>query len=182
MNHHQYKYDSLFAVYEVGWGKKLSYVIAISKDEVQDVTWRYSADHAALKSRRNLVREQWLTAMLLKLTNKCQESYGESTKRGLTERRLRELVDLMSPKDKSKLTKEELLGRQSGSAAWRTARGELGLGTAAPANVVWRLTQEEKDSLTFHLEYDIVKVGLHQYISFLPSNYMMSSEASTNIG
>lgn len=144
-------------VYEVGWGKKLSYVIAISKDEVQDVTWRYSADHAALKTRRTLVREQWLTAMLLKLTNKCQESYGESTKRGLTERRLRELVDLMSPKDKSKLTKEELLGRQSGSAAWRTARGELGLGTAAPANIVWRLTQEEKDSLTFHLEYDIVK-------------------------
>ena len=149
----------MFAVYEVGWGKKLSYVIAISKDEVQDVTWRYSADHAALKTRRTQVREQWLTAMLLKLTNKCQESYGESTKRGLTERRLRELVDLMSPKDKSKLTKEELLGRQSGSAAWRTARGELGLGTAAPANIVWRLTQEEKDSLTFHLEYDIVKVG-----------------------
>ena len=136
-------------------------MIAISKDEVQDVTWRYSADHAILKTRRTLVREQWLTAMLLKLTNRCQETYGESNKRSLTERRLRELVDLMSPKDKSKMTEEELLGRQSGSAAWRTARGELGLGAAAaaPANVVWRLTQEEKDSMTFHLEYDIIKVG-----------------------
>ena len=140
-------------------------MIAVSKDEVQDVTWRYSADHATLKTRRTLVREQWLTAMLLNLTNRRQETYGESTKRSLTGRRLRELVDLMSPKDKSKLTKEELLGRQSGSAAWRTARGELGLGAAAPANIVWRLTQEEKDSMTFHLEYDIVKVGWRRNIT-----------------
>ena len=74
-------------MYEVGWGKKLSYVIAVSKDEVQDVSWRYSVDHDGLKSRRTVVREQWLTAMLIKLTNRCQEHYDEATKKKLVERR-----------------------------------------------------------------------------------------------
>jgi hypothetical protein len=77
----------IVAVYEVGWGKKLSYVIAVSKDEVQDVSWRYSVDHAGLKSRRTLVREQWLTATLLALTTARQEKYDEEKKKKMVERR-----------------------------------------------------------------------------------------------
>jgi len=74
-------------VYEIGWGKKLTYVIAASKDEVQDVSWRYSVDHDALKQRRTHVREAWLTSSLLKLTDECQKNYSDESKKRLTERR-----------------------------------------------------------------------------------------------
>jgi hypothetical protein len=71
--------------------------------------------------------------------------------------RLVELVQLMSPKDQSKLKKEELLGRESGSAAWRLARGEMGLGIEKFCSNVWKLTEDEKKAKVFHLEYDVAE-------------------------
>ncbi|KAG7256083.1 hypothetical protein CRUP_021738, partial [Coryphaenoides rupestris] len=47
-------------LYEVGWGKKLSYVLAFSKDQVVDVTWRYSCKHPEVLTRRTKVQEAWL--------------------------------------------------------------------------------------------------------------------------
>ncbi|XP_055659866.1 peptide-N(4)-(N-acetyl-beta-glucosaminyl)asparagine amidase isoform X1 [Falco peregrinus] len=47
-------------LYETGWGKKLSYVIAFSKDEVVDVTWRYSCKHQEVLSRRTALSEATL--------------------------------------------------------------------------------------------------------------------------
>ncbi|XP_074918567.1 peptide-N(4)-(N-acetyl-beta-glucosaminyl)asparagine amidase isoform X2 [Chelonoidis abingdonii] len=54
-------------LYEIGWGKKLSYVIAFSKDEVVDVTWRYSCKHEELLSRRTQVKEAALRETIERL-------------------------------------------------------------------------------------------------------------------
>ncbi len=44
-------------MYEGGWGKKLNYVIAVSKDEWIDVTPRYTLNKMMTRMRRTLVPE-----------------------------------------------------------------------------------------------------------------------------
>jgi len=83
-------------VYEAGWGKKLTYVIAFSKDEIQDVTWRYSKNHKETKERRSLVRPRWLVKNILELTQKKQSSLGDQERSALTKRRLAECLEMLT--------------------------------------------------------------------------------------
>ncbi|KAG1948791.1 peptide-N(4)-(N-acetyl-beta-glucosaminyl)asparagine amidase [Pimephales promelas] len=110
-------------LYEVGWGKKLSYILGFSKDQVVDVTWRYSCKHPEVLSRRTQVQETWLLHTINKLNVARQQSLGEERKKQLLQRLLVELVEFISPKTS---TSGELGGRVSGSQAWRAARGETG--------------------------------------------------------
>ena len=149
-------------VYEKGWGKKLSYCIATSKDEVQDVTSRYTLavtedEKVVLKARRREVGEDWLTKTLLKVSGEYQANYNDTEKKRLTERRLMELIEFMSPPNRA-LAKEELVGRQTGSLEWRLGRGELGgRGEKAEFGGSFLLTSEEKEARIFHLEFDIAE-------------------------
>ncbi|XP_064444833.1 peptide-N(4)-(N-acetyl-beta-glucosaminyl)asparagine amidase isoform X2 [Mirounga angustirostris] len=61
-------------LYEIGWGKKLSYVIAFSKDEVVDVTWRYSCKHDEVISRRTEVKEELLRETINGLNKQRKET------------------------------------------------------------------------------------------------------------
>jgi peptide-N4-(N-acetyl-beta-glucosaminyl)asparagine amidase len=61
-------------IYEYGWGKKLTYVIAFSIEEVVDVTWRYSSKHADVLKRRNECDELWLVDIANKMTNQRQSA------------------------------------------------------------------------------------------------------------
>lgn len=47
-------------MYERGWGKKLTYVVACSTKQVVDVTPRYIVNHMGNKWRRTEVPEPWL--------------------------------------------------------------------------------------------------------------------------
>jgi len=138
-------------VYEVGWGKKLTYVIAHSKDEVQDVTWRYSKDHSTTRSRRTLVRPKWLVKMVLDLTAKCQLGYGPQEKERLTNRRLAECLELLTPRTAGEGDKQ---GRQTGSLAWRLARGELGANPLQDDKQILKPSDKEVEECVITVEYN----------------------------
>ncbi|XP_041823223.1 peptide-N(4)-(N-acetyl-beta-glucosaminyl)asparagine amidase isoform X2 [Melanotaenia boesemani] len=145
-------------LYEVGWGKKLAYVLAFSKDQVVDVTWRYSCKHPEVLTRRTRVQEAWLLHTINGLNTSRQHVLSPDRKRELTERLLVELVEFISPK---KPKPGELGGRNSGSLAWRLARGETGdadTGTSTQAAAfVFTPSEKEKSDRLLHMRYNAAK-------------------------
>ncbi|XP_059057939.1 peptide-N(4)-(N-acetyl-beta-glucosaminyl)asparagine amidase [Achroia grisella] len=109
--------------YSHGWGKKLSYVIGVSRDDLQDVTWRYTTNHKQILGRRNLCNEADLITGLMTLREHRQRQVSEARRRYLTKRALEELVELMVER---KPNDSESHGRITGSKDWRAKRGEIG--------------------------------------------------------
>lgn len=127
-------------LYEAGWGKKLTYVIGVSQDDIQDVTWRYthSQNHKIVLSRRHLVSEPWLVKTIIRLRQQLQSKLIPARKQVLETRLIKELVEFLSP---TKPTNEaELRGRISGSKEWREARKEIGNINNKNAGFEWDIT------------------------------------------
>ncbi|XP_020422906.1 peptide-N(4)-(N-acetyl-beta-glucosaminyl)asparagine amidase isoform X2 [Prunus persica] len=57
------------------WNKKLTYVIAITKDGVCDVTKRYTRKWHEVISRRNIITETALSAVLANVTKDCRRGF-----------------------------------------------------------------------------------------------------------
>ncbi|KAF3833509.1 hypothetical protein F7725_024713 [Dissostichus mawsoni] len=140
-----------------GLGKKMAYILAFSKDQVVDVTWRYSCKHPEVLSRRMKVQESWLLHTIHRLNTSRQQSLSPERKKDLTERLLVELVEFLSPK---KPKSGELGGRNSGSLAWRRARGRPGRLMQGPplrhrlaAGFVFTLTEKERMQKLLHVRY-----------------------------
>ncbi|XP_067664918.1 peptide-N(4)-(N-acetyl-beta-glucosaminyl)asparagine amidase-like [Haliotis asinina] len=153
-------------LYEAGWGKKLTYIIAFSKDEVLDVTWRYSSKHPEVLSRRKECRENWLCSVLTRQWNKKVNALSTSRKNELLNRLIIELVEFLTPKTADG---QHLSGRTTGSLAWRQARGEIGRAesTDSSGSFIFTLTQEEKEREVCHVKYNCAE---DKYVRLSSSN------------
>ncbi|XP_018319742.1 peptide-N(4)-(N-acetyl-beta-glucosaminyl)asparagine amidase [Agrilus planipennis] len=127
-------------MYEAGWKKQISYVIAYSPEEVQDVTWRYTSNHKEILTRRQECSEKSLIDALITLRNARQTELTNSRREYLTKRLVLELAELMIEK---KPNDKEQEGRSSGSLQWRLARGET---NANFTPFVWKLTKQDCQS------------------------------------
>ncbi|KAK3604731.1 hypothetical protein CHS0354_017836 [Potamilus streckersoni] len=142
-------------LYEAGWGKKLTYVIAFSKEDVQDVSWRYSAKHKKMCQRRKECRESWLVKTIHQLNNQILNSLVPSRKQVLLHRLVVELVEFMTEKTSEG---QNLSGRTTGSIAWRLARGEAGSKLVVDRQpYTFKLTEMEKRTKSFHIQYSCSK-------------------------
>ncbi|XP_014602120.1 PREDICTED: peptide-N(4)-(N-acetyl-beta-glucosaminyl)asparagine amidase [Polistes canadensis] len=143
-------------MYERGWNKKLSYIIAYSRDEVQDVTWRYTRKQNNVMAKRRKCSEENLLNLIQSLNEKRQNSVGYSIarKQYVIKRRLRELVGMLNyPNIPNEYDNNIYNERTTGSYAWRMARGE-----ASQHNVDKSYTWDiSKNGKSFILQYFIVK-------------------------
>ncbi|XP_026415030.1 peptide-N(4)-(N-acetyl-beta-glucosaminyl)asparagine amidase-like isoform X2 [Papaver somniferum] len=112
-------------LYEKGWNKNLSYVIAFDQNGVHDVTKRYTRKWHEVLTRRIITTEEIVSDVLHDIT--------KERRRGLTSQALSVLEDV----DRSEAEKLErdlhspdgssmsLPGRQSGAKEWRISRSEI---------------------------------------------------------
>jgi peptide-N4-(N-acetyl-beta-glucosaminyl)asparagine amidase len=147
-------------MYEHGWKKKLDYVFAFSKDDCQDVTWRYSNQHEELRKRRKRCTEDELISAIIMLRKKRQLNVSEARKKFLNLRSISELAELLIER---KPTEDELKGRSSGSLAWRLQRGETNLSN----NYTFKLTPKEIESKQFNLRYSCAKNRYERFVGSL---------------
>ncbi|KAK3418422.1 hypothetical protein EUGRSUZ_H04378 [Eucalyptus grandis] len=112
-------------LYEKGWNKQMNYAFGIAKDGIYDVTKRYTRKWHEVLTRRNLITETSLSAVLAKLTKECRRSFTSQVLSALEDREKREM-EAMREISCSRRCLGIFTGRQSGDKEWRISRSEIG--------------------------------------------------------
>ncbi|KAL1394616.1 hypothetical protein pipiens_011831 [Culex pipiens pipiens] len=144
-------------MYEHGWKKEISYVFAFSKEDVTDVTWRYSNDHQKVLKSRRTCSERELLDTILKLRAKRRGKLSEPRKAYLRKRTLWECLDLLATRAP---TQAELEGRSSGSMDWRLQRGEQKLNTF----YIFIPNEQEIRAKQFNVRYSCAKDTYERFL------------------
>uniref|UniRef100_A0A146MAV1 Peptide-N(4)-(N-acetyl-beta-glucosaminyl)asparagine amidase n=2 Tax=Lygus hesperus TaxID=30085 RepID=A0A146MAV1_LYGHE len=124
-------------LYEKGWGKKLSYIVAVGIDDIQDVSWRYSADHKGLMARRDPQADKILVQNVIQKRNELHQRYPLQIRRRLMVGVILELLELMV----EPTTNAEYCGRISGDKDWIQSRSEDGGHSAQDSRKTIKLSE-----------------------------------------
>ncbi|NP_001234560.2 putative peptide:N-glycanase [Solanum lycopersicum] len=112
-------------LYEKGWKKNLNYVFAIAKDGVHDVTKRYTRKWPEVLSRRNIISEPFLVAVLSDITGELRKTLSAEVISALEERDRFEMNVIEQELHRKDGPSVSLPGRLSGDKEWRIARSEF---------------------------------------------------------
>ncbi|RLN94169.1 hypothetical protein BBJ28_00009678 [Nothophytophthora sp. Chile5] len=117
--------------YEVGWGKKLSYIFSFAHDEVVDTARRYTQNWVEMRSRRQDVSEQWLQTTIDQIN---RELWGQQPPERVAVLRARAQSEREELLRGRSVQSGEVKGRVSGSAEWKNQRSEDGKQAAVATN------------------------------------------------
>ncbi|KAK9863780.1 hypothetical protein WJX84_004037 [Apatococcus fuscideae] len=114
-------------LYEAGWGKPLTYVVAFNRDGVTDVMRRYTRSWPQVLERRKMASEAWFAGHVARLTGALRQGRPAQELAELRAADAAEEAELAAmhtlPLSSADLN---LPGRQTGSEEWKASRGETG--------------------------------------------------------
>ncbi|KAH9424734.1 Peptide-N(4)-(N-acetyl-beta- glucosaminyl)asparagine amidase [Dermatophagoides pteronyssinus] len=115
-------------LYECGWKKPATLIIANGMYECRDVTWRYCSEwRKTVRLRSQLFDENRLQTLIDQINRRLQSKLSSSEYNGIVERWLGEMVELIRTPDqdiRQPSDSKAIQGRISGSIEWRQSRGE----------------------------------------------------------
>jgi len=117
-------------MYEAGWNKKLSYVIAVATHHMVDVTAnytrRYRSDEMVARRRAITDSEQESEAIIREINAQLQSKMSEKDRAAAQVLLDKERQRLQMLQQCTEWENSSGGGRISGSTAWKTLRGEMG--------------------------------------------------------
>jgi peptide-N4-(N-acetyl-beta-glucosaminyl)asparagine amidase len=135
--------------YEIGWGKKLSYIFSFSHEEIVDSMRRYTQNYDdILYTRRHEVSEKWLSETICRMNQEIRQEISMERIAILQKREKIEKKEFEICQQQKKIKADEIHGRISGSKEWKDARNESGsISTTkfSKNNATLQVQHEEQD-------------------------------------